>query len=219
MGRAGRAAGARGSLGSIPVVFLGVVLISGVVGAGAYGDDPLLGVVYGLLTALAYALFLLILRQAERATCAARPGRCSTPRSAPRVFSRDWAGWRGRPRLGAGPGGAGVAGAAGAVLAGARLAADLGVAAAAAGGDHLDRAHAAAGGRGDPRGGAAVRGALRRSSSSGVAIVLAGVAVATAQAAHRGGRHEAQRARAGGAERARPRSGTAPSGASRAAWS
>jgi len=51
------------SLGSVPVVFLGVVLISGAVGAGAYGDDPALGVVYGVLTALTYALFLLILRQ------------------------------------------------------------------------------------------------------------------------------------------------------------
>ena len=50
-------------LASFPVVLLGVVLISGVVGAGAYGDDPALGVLYGVLTALAYALFLIILRQ------------------------------------------------------------------------------------------------------------------------------------------------------------
>jgi drug/metabolite transporter (DMT)-like permease len=54
------------TLVSIPVVFLGVVLISGVIGAGAYGDDPLLGVVYGVLTAISYALFLLILRQGNR---------------------------------------------------------------------------------------------------------------------------------------------------------
>lgn len=51
------------SLASIPVVFTGVILISGVVGGGAYGDDPLLGVVYGVLTAITYALFILILRQ------------------------------------------------------------------------------------------------------------------------------------------------------------
>jgi drug/metabolite transporter (DMT)-like permease len=51
------------ALASIPVVFVGVVLISGVIGAGAYGDDPALGVAYGLLTALTYAWFLLILRQ------------------------------------------------------------------------------------------------------------------------------------------------------------
>ncbi len=53
----------RRSITAIPVVFVGVVLISGAVGAGAYGDDPALGVVYGTLTALTYALFLLILRQ------------------------------------------------------------------------------------------------------------------------------------------------------------
>jgi len=51
------------AIASIPVVFAGVVLISGVIGAGAYGDDPALGVAYGLLTALTYSLFLLILRQ------------------------------------------------------------------------------------------------------------------------------------------------------------
>ncbi len=51
------------ALVAIPVVFVGVVLISGVVGSGAYGDDPLLGVAYGLLTAVTYALFILILRQ------------------------------------------------------------------------------------------------------------------------------------------------------------
>jgi drug/metabolite transporter (DMT)-like permease len=50
------------TLAAIPVVFLGVVLISGVVGAGAYGEDPLLGVVYGVLTAISYAVFILILR-------------------------------------------------------------------------------------------------------------------------------------------------------------
>lgn len=49
---------------SIPIALFGVVLISGVVGAGAYGEDPLLGVVYGVLTAVTYSFFLLILRQA-----------------------------------------------------------------------------------------------------------------------------------------------------------
>jgi drug/metabolite transporter (DMT)-like permease len=53
----------RRSLFSIPVVLLGVVLISGVVGAGAYGSNPTLGMVYGLLTGVAYALFLVTLRQ------------------------------------------------------------------------------------------------------------------------------------------------------------
>ena len=50
------------SLAAIPVVMTGVVLISGAVGSGAYGDDPVLGVVYGVLTGLAYSGFLLTLR-------------------------------------------------------------------------------------------------------------------------------------------------------------
>jgi drug/metabolite transporter (DMT)-like permease len=54
------------SLAAIPVVFAGVVLISGAIGSGAYGDDPALGVLYGALTGIAYALFLLILRQGSR---------------------------------------------------------------------------------------------------------------------------------------------------------
>jgi drug/metabolite transporter (DMT)-like permease len=49
---------------AVPVVLFGVVLISGVVGSGAYGDDPLLGTVYALITALTYAVFLLLLRRA-----------------------------------------------------------------------------------------------------------------------------------------------------------
>ena len=48
---------------AVPVVLFGVVLISGVVGAGAYGDDPTLGVVFGVGTSVAYAIFLLLLRQ------------------------------------------------------------------------------------------------------------------------------------------------------------
>jgi drug/metabolite transporter (DMT)-like permease len=51
---------------AVPVVLFGVVLISGVVGAGAYGDDPALGVVFGVTTAVAYAAFLLVLRAGNR---------------------------------------------------------------------------------------------------------------------------------------------------------
>ncbi|HET6744945.1 MAG TPA: DMT family transporter [Candidatus Limnocylindria bacterium] len=47
---------------AIPVVLGGVVLISGVIGADAYGDNPQLGVIIGLGTGLAYAGFLLVLR-------------------------------------------------------------------------------------------------------------------------------------------------------------
>ncbi len=53
--------GAR-TLAGVPVVLAGVVLISGVIGAGAYGSSPALGVVYGMLTALTYGAFLLVLR-------------------------------------------------------------------------------------------------------------------------------------------------------------
>ena len=53
-------------LAAVPVVLAGVVLISGVVGADAYGEDPALGVAFGLGTALAYAGFLLVLRAGNR---------------------------------------------------------------------------------------------------------------------------------------------------------
>ena len=51
-------------LAALPVMMLGVVLISGVVGAGAYGANPQLGVAIGVLTATAYAGYLLIIRRA-----------------------------------------------------------------------------------------------------------------------------------------------------------
>jgi drug/metabolite transporter (DMT)-like permease len=49
---------------AVPVVLLGVVLISGAIGSGAYGHNPGLGAVFGLATALAYAVFILLLRRA-----------------------------------------------------------------------------------------------------------------------------------------------------------
>jgi len=51
---------------AIPVALGGVVLISGVIGSGAYGRNPALGAVFGILTALAYSGFLLVLRQGNR---------------------------------------------------------------------------------------------------------------------------------------------------------
>ena len=50
------------ALAAIPVAMVGVVLISGVLEEGAYGDNPALGVLYGLLTGVAYSGFLLALR-------------------------------------------------------------------------------------------------------------------------------------------------------------
>src|SRR5205814_5467589 len=43
-----------------------VLLISGVLENGAYGSNPGLGVLYGLLTGLAYSGFLLVLREGSR---------------------------------------------------------------------------------------------------------------------------------------------------------
>lgn len=51
---------------AVPVVLVGVVLISGVVGAGAYGENPALGVLYASITAVAYSGFILVLRQSSR---------------------------------------------------------------------------------------------------------------------------------------------------------
>ena len=50
----------------MPVVFTGAVMISGVLESGGYGRDPVLGTVFGLLTTLAYAAFILVLRQVNR---------------------------------------------------------------------------------------------------------------------------------------------------------
>ncbi len=47
---------------ALPLVCSGVVLISGVLETGAYGDNPLRGVLFGILTGLTYAGFLLVLR-------------------------------------------------------------------------------------------------------------------------------------------------------------
>lgn len=49
-------------LAAIPIAMGGIVLISGVLEDGAYGDDPQLGVIYGVLTGVAYTGFLLTLR-------------------------------------------------------------------------------------------------------------------------------------------------------------
>jgi drug/metabolite transporter (DMT)-like permease len=51
---------------SVPVVMIGVVLISGVLGGGAFGRDPVLGVIFGIGTGIAYAGFLLVQRHANR---------------------------------------------------------------------------------------------------------------------------------------------------------
>src|SRR6266545_9219 len=56
----------RSSLAAIPIVGFGVVLISGALEQGAYGSNPPLGALYGVLTAIAYSGFLLVLREGSR---------------------------------------------------------------------------------------------------------------------------------------------------------
>jgi drug/metabolite transporter (DMT)-like permease len=54
------------SVAAIPVVGVGVVLISGVLERGAYGENPPLGALLGVLTGIAYAIFLIALREGSR---------------------------------------------------------------------------------------------------------------------------------------------------------
>jgi drug/metabolite transporter (DMT)-like permease len=54
------------TLAAIPIVATGVLLISGVLEDGAYGANPALGAVFGILTGIAYAGFLLTLREGNR---------------------------------------------------------------------------------------------------------------------------------------------------------
>jgi drug/metabolite transporter (DMT)-like permease len=56
----------RSSFAAIPIVGAGVVLISGALEQGAYGSNPRLGAIYGVITGVAYAGFLLVLRQGSK---------------------------------------------------------------------------------------------------------------------------------------------------------
>jgi drug/metabolite transporter (DMT)-like permease len=53
-------------IAAVPIALFGILLISGVVGSNAYGEDPLRGVIFGIATGLTYAAFILILRQSAR---------------------------------------------------------------------------------------------------------------------------------------------------------
>jgi drug/metabolite transporter (DMT)-like permease len=50
----------------IPIIFAGVALISGLGRADAYGEHPIGGTVFGILTGISYAIYLLIFRSANR---------------------------------------------------------------------------------------------------------------------------------------------------------
>lgn len=47
---------------TLPLMLSGIVLISGALESGAYGDDPAKGVIFGIATGLSYAGFILVLR-------------------------------------------------------------------------------------------------------------------------------------------------------------
>lgn len=62
------------ALATVPIVILGVVMISGLGRSDSYGSDPILGAILGLVTALTYAAFLLLFRQSNRRHLAPAPG-------------------------------------------------------------------------------------------------------------------------------------------------
>ena len=123
-------------LATLPLVFSGVVLVSGVLEDGAYGANPSQGVLYGLATGLAYTGFILLLRAGSgEQRRVAGPLFDATLRRRGRVGRGRGDHRRCRPRpVVAGPR---VARHPGAELAGPRVAADLGLAAAPAGGPDL----------------------------------------------------------------------------------
>jgi drug/metabolite transporter (DMT)-like permease len=49
-------------LATLPLMLSGIVLISGALESGAYGDQPTQGVIFGIATGLSYAGFILVLR-------------------------------------------------------------------------------------------------------------------------------------------------------------
>jgi drug/metabolite transporter (DMT)-like permease len=54
---------------SVPLLLLGVTLVSGALGGATYGADPALGVLLGIGTSIAYAGFLLLLRHGSADLC------------------------------------------------------------------------------------------------------------------------------------------------------
>ena len=55
----------RAVLAALPVVMLGVVLVSGLVGKQTAGEHPLAGICYGIGTSVSYAIYLTMLRRAS----------------------------------------------------------------------------------------------------------------------------------------------------------
>jgi len=51
---------------AVPLVFIGAILISGVIGDDAFGANPARGALFGVLTAVAYTGFILVLREGSK---------------------------------------------------------------------------------------------------------------------------------------------------------
>ena len=50
----------------LPVAFIGMAMVSGLGRDDAYGEDPILGAFFGLLTGITYSIFLLLFRRSTR---------------------------------------------------------------------------------------------------------------------------------------------------------
>ena len=64
---------------AIPVMLVGVVLMSGIVGAGRTARTRELGVAIGLITAVSYAGYLLVIRRASPTAGRRGPWRSRRP--------------------------------------------------------------------------------------------------------------------------------------------
>jgi drug/metabolite transporter (DMT)-like permease len=78
-------------LATLPLMLSGIVLISGALESGAYGDHPAQGVVFGIATGLSYAGFILVLRA----------GGSDLRRPAGPLFDATWVGALGALAIGA----------------------------------------------------------------------------------------------------------------------
>ena len=58
---------------AVPPALVGIVLISGAFEDGAYGTDPTKGAIYGVITALSYTAFILLIRQSGSGSAPAAP--------------------------------------------------------------------------------------------------------------------------------------------------
>lgn len=70
------------TLVAMPVVLVGVVLIAGLISNQAYGTDPVLGVLLGIVAALTYAGYLMIIRRVNRTAGTAAPVAIATASTA-----------------------------------------------------------------------------------------------------------------------------------------